>query len=421
MLTKLFSPRYYATIVLILTSVYILMIEPGGISPLKVGMMGLSTLFLFTIYSSIHSKALLFGSFYLVCVLATSYSHESVRFSTIGYLGLFVLNYALFYNLLHYYRAFSLEYFIKLVKIIIYVFCITLVLQQICLLVGIRNFPIINLVGQRFLSVSKLPIWTLEPSHSARIVGCLFLAYIKCASILNEKKMSLKNMFGRGHRWVLFSTLWMLLTMGSGTGIIVLMALSLYFVQARSFVYVIPLFFLLILTLPYLHIEQLDRALGVIKATLTGNKSIIIQEDDSAAVRVLPLVNTLFDTNLLDWKTWIGVGTIDSYENLGAGKMLSIAYSAKLGCIVQYGLISFIASLLFVYTCAIRRFFSLENLFFIFIQSCGLMNISYGWSCVMLFTCISYFESSSVTDKGTEVKYNFFLVYMNDKLKYCIK
>lgn len=59
-----------------------------------------------------------------------------------------------------------------------------------------------------------------------------------------------------------------------------------------------------------MELEQMDRAVRVARATMTGNTNEIQQEDGSAAARVVPLVNTFIKTDLTKKQSWIGQGDI---------------------------------------------------------------------------------------------------------------
>ncbi len=119
-----------------------------------------------------------------------------------------------------------------------------------------------------------------------------------------------------------------------------------------------------------------------------------VNTDGSAASRITPLINTFTQTDLTDKTTWLGQGTSSKRRCL---KMV-VSTTDKLGVIDQYGLIAFIISLIFAYTCMIRRFFSLESLIFLFLFGWSLSNIYYTWGAMMILTAIRYFKEQN--EKG---------------------
>lgn len=248
---KIFTERGVATLYLVLMCVQIVSVEGYGVSPLKVAVMAIAPL-LFLFVVPYISRVFIWGVAYYCIVLFCAILQNYVRFSTIGYLGMFLITFIVYYNLV-YSGAFTLCYFIKLLRFLIGGFAVCLILQQICLLVGVRNLPIINLCNQNFLSLTKLPSLMIEPSHVARILGCLYLAYLKCCAI-EEGIISFKDIFKQKHLWVTLGFLWVMLTMGSGTAFIVLMVLSLYFVRKKTVAWIVPIVLCLYFIIPFLGI-----------------------------------------------------------------------------------------------------------------------------------------------------------------------
>lgn len=384
--SRISTPTYLATIYLVSMITTIVFIEGMGVSNLKVTLMAMAVPLLLKYWSA--SNALLYGSLYMGCVLFAAFSQSYVRFSTIGYLGLYIITFILFYNLIVHYKAFSLEYFHHLVRKLIIIFGVTLILQQICTLVGLHFVPFINLNGN---PIHKLPIWTMESSHTARILGALMLAYLKTSELLRGASITIRDMLKRDHIKVTILFLWMILTMGSGTGFIVMAIIVFYFIKKETAVITIPLIIALYFVIPHLHIEQLDRAVAVTNATLSGSSDAVVEIDNSAAVRISPILNTIYNTDLSDPKMWFGQGTLNAED---AADMIYHMEDSRIGNINQYGIISSIFSLFFVYGCCIRRFFSLETLFFGVVLGFSVSNIYYLWGCLMIFTCIRYFESN---------------------------
>ncbi len=379
------SNRGIATIYLVTMCTQFVAIEGYGVSPLKVALMGLAPLLL-VFRTPYMTRATLWCSLYMAVVLICAFMQDYVRFSTLGYLGMFLITYIVFYNLLYKKHAFSLLYFIRLLRFMILAYAVCLLAQQVCVLVGIRNLPFINLYNQYYLAIDKLPTWTQEPSSSARVLGALYYAYLRCCEIVEEEKLSLKRIFEPFHRWVTIGYLYTMTTMGSGTAFIVLMIQAMYFVQAKRLWYVVPVFMGLYFTLPLMNIHQLDRAVNVINATLTLDAEVVRETDGSAASRITPWLNTL-NMDLNDPETWFGKGTIrveDKYHGM--------SQKAKIGNIDQYGLLSYSVSLIFVFSCCIK-FISLPTMMYFAGVGGGVTNIAYLWGILMIFSAVKYFET----------------------------
>lgn len=384
--------KFWATLLLIVFCIQLVFIEGAGISPVKVGVMAICTLiFLFKV--PFISSAFWWGILYFVSCLLISLLHGQIRFSTIGYLGLFIGLYITYYNLI-YSKSFSLNYFIKLVRVLIISFGICLLLQQISILIGLRNLPFINLVGQHFLAIDKLPSLTIEPSHSARILTVLMFAYIKCNELKNNIHFKLSDLFISDNKWTTYCFLWTMLTMGSGTAFVGLGILSIHFITKRNFFCVIPIFILMFSIGEIIGLKQMQRAANLLEATIfTRDVKKIRETDGSGAIRIIPLVNTFTDVDLFEQETWLGKGTTTKEYASNFWKRTT----DKIVIVEQYGLLTFIMSLLFVFKCAIRRLFSIETLAFIGLLSLTVINVYYSWAIMMIFTTIKYFDTQNET------------------------
>ena len=384
-LKDIISDRGIATIYLVTMCTQFVAIEGYGVSPLKVALMGIAPL-LFLLRVPYMTKATFWCTAYMAVVLMCAYMQDYVRFSTLGYLGMFLITYIVFYNLLYKRHAFQLLYFIRMLRFMILAYAICLLAQQACVLVGIRSLPFINLYNQYYLAIDKLPTWNLEPSHTARVLGVLYYAYLRCCEIVEGEKLSLKRIFEPFHRWITIGYLYTMFTMGSGTAFIVLMIQAMYFVQAKRLWYVVPVFVILYFTLPLLNIYQLERAVNVINATLTLDAEVVRETDGSAASRIVPIINTL-NMDLNSKETWFGNGTMrkeDMYHGMSQNK--------KIGDIDQYGLISYIVSLILVFTCCFKVR-SFETIMFFVGVGGATNNIAYCWGLLMVFTIIRYFQN----------------------------
>lgn len=265
-------------------------------------------------------------------------------------------------------------------------FGIVLICQQICMLVGLRSMPLVNLNNQFFLSLTKLPILTLEPSHSARVLAALVLCYWRMYEIENGEKLSLKHLFMGEMRKPMILFFWSMLTMGSGTAFIALGILSLYFITKDTAFYVIPFLIVMYLISGTMEMNQLERAKRLTKASLTGDIEMMQEADGSGASRIIPFVNNITKTDFSKKETWVGKGTA-KIDSLWWTKM-----NRKIGVVDQYGIIGFIITMFLVYRCMIRRFISIESLFFMGLLGMCIGNIYYAWGCLILFAGVRYFQ-----------------------------
>lgn len=382
--------RTIATVLIAILCVQLVPFEGDGVSVIKVAIMSVTPIVIINRVPYV-TKALLWGMVYWFACFFVAAFHESMRFSTLGYLGLFLSTFIAYYGLL-YKGVFTLSYFKRFLGILIKVFAIVLVLQQICMLVGIHNMPIINLANQHTLAIDKLPSLCIEPSHTARILAVAMLCYLRCVELKADGiRPTIKQIFQRENRWVTISFLYCMLTMGSGTAFIALGLLSLYFIQRKTVIYIVPAIGLLLYLGSTLELKQLERAKITAEATLTGDNEEIAEADGSAAMRVIPLLNTL-TMDFFDKDNWIGKDTSQLKTNQWSKK--------KIFVVEQYGIIGLIPSLILLCTCIIRRFLSIEMLLFIILFGLSLINGAYIWGAMSMFATVSFFQEQH-NDNGS--------------------
>lgn len=379
-LLKYLTSRNITVIVLFIMLTQLVFLEGYGISPLKVGLMALMPLvFIFKV--SYVSKALILGVLYLLVIIFSGLFHpESFRFSTIGYLGMFVITFITVYNLVHF-GVFTLKFFIKFLRWMILAYAICLICQQLLVLIGIRFMPLVNLNDQFFLAIDKLPSLSLEPSHTARILGVLMYAYMQCNGFKQGSSFRFYQLFEQEHKWVSYGFLWSMLTMGSGTAFIVLGVLSLYFINWRNALIIVPLLAGMVTIGSSMGIKQFDRAYNITQATLTFNKEIVGETDGSAAYRIRPILNTINNLDLSKKEHWFGYGIDSGRNNLS---------EAMLAEITDYGLLAYLLGLLLVFSCA-NRFWSIESIMYFIGIGGGTGNIAYQWGILIVFMCVRYF------------------------------
>lgn len=384
---KKFSPlTSIATVYLILFCIQFLPIEGHGVDYLKFTAMAIAPV-LFFIYTPRYSLAVWGCLLYFATVITSILLHDYYRMSSIVFSAMFLVMYPLFYNLI-YDGAFSLKYFIMLMKALIYAYTICLILQQLCVSVGIHYFPLFNLVNPNSCAIDKLNSLSHEPSSSARTLGCCFYALLKTTEFEWGKTLEIKQ-FWKLYKWPILAFLYSMCTMGSGTAFACLMILSLYFLKKKNIGIILTVGLALYILLPLLELRELDRAVNSINGFLSFDRTAIIEADGSAATRILPMFNTLQKLDLFQFETWFGYGLDYGLFD----QKFQTPYSAEtmIGCITSYGFLAYLVSLFLVFTCCIRPFLSIPTLMFFAGVGGGVGNIQYQWGLLMIFTCVSYF------------------------------
>ena len=378
----IYEDKVLATIMLVLFNIMFVPIEQGPFSPVKITLMGLCPL-IFIAKKPIVTKALVLAAIYWVVCYTLSLLKGEMRFSTLGFLGMFLILYINYYSFIVK-GTFTLEYFTKVLKYLIIAYAVVLIGQQMCVLVGLRNMPLLNLQNQFFLSITKLPSLTLEPSHSARILTFTMLGYLRCMEIKKGERITLHELFSPEQRIVTFSFLWSMLMMGSGTAFVGMGVLSLYFITRKTVIYIIPLIIGMFMLGQSMELKQMDRAVALAEAASTGSAEEAMAADGSGATRIIPVMNVFTKTDVTQLETWIGKKSMEKDKHWWKRTDTKI-YD-------QYGLIAFIISLVFIYSCVIRHFFSLETLLYLLLLGFTLGNIYYAWGCLMIMTGVTYFQ-----------------------------
>ena len=385
--------RWTIIVYLVVLNTHSFFLEPSHVSPVKIGCMALAP-FIFAFIFPVFSKAVVCGLAYWGYCFLSAFMHGDMRFSTIGYMGLFVAAFIVFYNYI-YQNVMNLELYKKIIKYLIYAFAICLLHQQACLIVGSSNFPPINLIGGSYMKLGKLPSLSLEPSHTAVILSFAFLCYLRCCQIEFCTKPTFKDLFNKDNRYVTFGFLWVMLTMGSGSAYFGMVGLMFYFLDRRNIIIILSLFLIIIIAMPYIENEQAQRAVKISRALVTGDRKLIVKSDGSGASRIIPLLNTFTKSDLMQKDTWFGHGTLsedDSYKN--AWKNLADADYYVIPSVRQYGLIGLIFSLILVYVCCIRHFFSIETLLWFTLGMATLGNVYFHWGIMLMMAGIRYYETS---------------------------
>ena len=378
----IYEDKVLATIMLVLFNIMFVPIEQGPFSPVKITLMWLCPL-IFIAKKPIVTKALVLAAIYWVVCYTLSLLKGEMRFSTLGFLGMYLILYINYYSFIVK-GTFTLEYFTKVLKYLIIAYAVVLIGQQMCVLVGLRNMPLLNLQNQFFLSITKLPSLTLEPSHSARILTFTMLGYLRCMEIMKGKRITLQELFSPEQRIVTFSFLWSMLMMGSGTAFVGMGVLSFYFITRKTVIYIIPLIIGMFMLGQSMELKQMDRAVALAEAASTGSAEEAMAADGSGATRIIPVMNVFTKTDVTQLETWIGKKSMEKDKHWWMRTDTKI-YD-------QYGLIAFIISLVFIYSCVIRHFFSIETLLYLILLGFTLGNIYYAWGCLMIMTGVTYFQ-----------------------------
>lgn len=178
-ISSIFSTKVLVCTYICMLCIQYVAIEGMGISPIKVTLMALAPI-IYLYKAPYINKALFWGIALWLCCFFCAYFTNTIRWSSLGYFGMFIFTFICFYSLLRS-GEISIEWFANLMKCLIIIFGIVLIMQQISVLAGVTHFPLINLnKTDQYITLQKLPTLTQEPSSTARMIAVFMLAFLEC-------------------------------------------------------------------------------------------------------------------------------------------------------------------------------------------------------------------------------------------------
>ena len=143
-----------------------------------------------------------------------------------------------------------------------------------------------------------------------------------------------------------------------------------------------------------INIETIDRLKNVINAFLSDDAvSTLKKTESSGGSRIAPMINTITNLDLFSWETWVGKGTDNIRTNA------AMFTTQKIGDINDFGLISYLCSLIFVFKCCIRKFFCIETLLFAILLGFAIGSMYTCWCGMIVCMAIKYYSDNAVPSK----------------------
>ena len=252
---------------------------------LAIGVMGIACILYLLTAFQFQIQEVYGWLFLLSCLLFWWTEPESFRLNSFLYSGMFIITF-LYYIRMLYSGFLNKEYYLIVLKGIIYAYTWILLIQQLCV---VMHWPVFNFIlGEP--EVFKLNSLSPEPSHSARILVIVMYAYVGMREIgLQHRYHLFLDGIGDKNLWLCF--FYTMLTMGSGTAYFLLPFFLLRFVSLWVVLWGTVIAWVCIwLGLPeLLNISAWDRVRLFSQAVLTGEPMEMLLTDHSASMRVLPI------------------------------------------------------------------------------------------------------------------------------------
>lgn len=305
---------------------------------------------------------------------------ETMRWSTILYSCMFCLFFMAFVRVFYHSRFTNVD-FLRLLKGLIYAYCIVLIIQQICVLTGL---PIFNVSNYDPLDPWKLNSLMSEPSHSARIVPIMMYIYLQERETVLQRSYHIKTDF-RADKLVWFAFLWTIFTMGSATGFLFLILVLSKFLKIRKFSSLLIIMIIGFgLTMVLSENSAFMRAITFTKAFLTFDETEMMSADHSAACRVVPSFIAIKEIDLSTLDGWFGYG-VDAEQNLPIMPGVPTAGAGAFYLWYNYGF--FVALLYWIFTfliCYKRNYLSSILIWFLSVFIVGGINNQIVWLVLIL-------------------------------------
>ena len=367
-------------------------LNSSNMNLLLIVVMVISPVILLISMKSVSKIDLLLILYMLLIIFSPLINHPgTMRWSTVIYSCMFIVTFITYKQLL-FKNTFDLNDFEKIIRYLIYAYAIVLIIQQLCVLFGL---PIFNISNYSPSEPWKLNSLTSEPSHSARLTGLLMFSYIIIKETLLNRKYDIKNDF-KIDKWIWFSFLWTMVTMGSGTAFLFIFVVFSIFLSFRNLILLFFILIILITIITFFEVSGFDRTLKVFLATLTLDTNKIIAADPSASVRIVPFV---IISQLVDFTTfndWFGYGVdyvksiFSTYVTIGGlpegwtgGGMFQIW--------IDYGLLAFILFVYFSFSATyIKNNKTSVSFWFLLVFMYG-VNSQIVWVTIVLLFTLKYF------------------------------
>lgn len=271
------------------------------------------------------------------------------------------------------------------IKRLIYAYAIVLLIQQFCVLFGL---PVFNQIwGFGATNPWKLNSLSAEPSHTARYLGVLMYSFLKISDIAKGKQVSLKCSLKK-ERTVWLSFLWVMITMLSGTAMIILiLVLCKYIKKTNIILYalLIAIIFPLGMTSEFV---PLKRTTTFLEAVFTGDSKEMIKADHSASIRVVPFIECVKRIDATTLNGWVGSGTGTTSEWMYKylpGVKYGFTGGAIANYLLEYGIILGAIFICFSFNCCCDKKFRIPTvgLWVMCVVMIG-VNTQIGWLCILM-------------------------------------
>jgi hypothetical protein len=332
--------------------------------------------------------------FFVIFVSISSLLHESTSWTSSIYLFLFCSTFLIYSNLIRYIPI-KLEKIITITSIIIFAFFFVLLVQQISVLTNMMPPLAGNYDSENPFKLSSL---SAEPSAAAISVGLITYFYIETINYQNLNNSRIR-FWDRKQYFIVFSGLWVLLTNGSSTGILMAAILAIRILPKINF-----MFFSIfsIATAAFIIIydpQNLNRFFNTINSIYTLDIDSIVETDHSASYRFIPafILLSIFEPFTIGGLFGLGNTFVGNYLHTEIpGTPPGHVAGGFASVLIQYGLI---ASTIFLYflikSCCRKGNISDKIIIILMLISINGINSQLFWFSIIILSTIKLIYSKN--------------------------
>lgn len=324
------------------------------------------------------SDEILLYVFIISLFLQYFFNQVSFRLSTVLYTVLFVLTFLLYKKLLDK-TPFTLNYYKKILKAILFSYGFVLFIQQLSYLLGVIGF------NYYFNGPFKFNVLAQETSYIAQIIPVTFYSFIKIRELEWKRRFEINYVFRDKLMWFLFT--YISISCGSTSvivGFLVILFLVIQWDKKKMIPYVIGFVILLPLLFSLLiNLKSFERIVDLVPAIVNFDYQGVYDIDSSASARISPYLIYISDFSLFDLTIWFGNGIDYSRTQLTSRVVGYDSQDQGVGGVISfmldYGLISFVLYLLMLKKYTFKSFKSPAFLLWLFLYSIAGINIYIAW------------------------------------------
>lgn len=192
----------------------------------------------------------------------------------------------------------------NLFKSIIYAYLCVLLIQQVCVLLGL---PIFNVSNYSPLEPWKLNSLMSEPEHSGRMVALLMYSFLTMKEIEKGSALSFKESWSEDKAlWCAF--LWVMLTMVSAGAYLFLLVVLSKLLNRKTIVSLLALVLTLAVIITMMGSETFMRTYKLALSVFTFDTMEMFRADHSGALRFVPSIICWQHLDLISLNGWFGYG-----------------------------------------------------------------------------------------------------------------